>query len=134
MLVDDDDGIREPIAKLLAAIAGVEVASFSSGAAALSAFMAAPDTFEFVVSDLDMPGMSGIEFCRRLKLVQPRLKVLLATGSGVITPSEARSYGFCGLIAKPFSVGTLRGALTDAAALDNHQPDQAGTAPVCIAA
>ena len=132
MLVDDDDSLRATIAKLLAALMGVEVASFPSGAAALGAFAAAPDTFEFVVSDLDMPGMSGIEFCRRIHALQPRLKVLLATGSGVITDDEARAYGFCGLIAKPFSVAALRRTL--AAASENHQPKQAGFAPVCLAA
>ena len=134
MLVDDDDAIRETIAKLLAAIAGVEVVSFSSGAVALSAFAAAPDTFDFIVSDLDMPAMSGIEFCRRIKTSQPHMKLLLATGSGVITQEEATGFGFCGMINKPFSVATLRRALADAAVLDNHQPDQAGIAPVCIAA
>lgn len=133
MLVDDDDGLRTTIAKLLAALMGVEVASFPSGAAALSAFAAAPDTFEFVVSDLDMPGMSGIEFCRRVRTVRPGIKVLLATGSGVITNDEARAYGFCGLIAKPFSVAALRRVLA-AASPEDHQPNQAGIAPVCLAA
>ena len=134
MLVDDDDGIREPIAKLLAAIAEVQVASFSSGAAALNALAAAPGTFEFIVSDLDMPGMSGIELCRRIKAEHPHLKVLLATGSGVITQEEAKGFGFCGMIQKPFSVATLRRALADADVLNNHQPDQVANAPVCVAA
>ena len=134
MLVDDDDNLRATIAKLLAAIAGVEVVSFSSGAAALSAFAAAPDTFDFIVSDLDMLGMSGIEFCRRIKASRPHQKILLATGSGVITQEEAMGFGFCGMISKPFSVATLRRALADAAMLEFHQPDQVGIAPVCVAA
>lgn len=134
MLVDDDDSLRMTIAKLLAALTGVEVVSFSSGAAALSAFAAAPDTFEFIVSDLDMPEMSGIEFCRRIRAIQPHMRLLLATGSGVITQEEARGHGFCGLVAKPFSVAALRGALASATLPENHQPDQAGITPVCIAA
>lgn len=113
MLVDDDDNLRGTVAKLLAALAGVEVVSFPSGAAALSEFSAAPDSFNFVVSDLDMPGMSGIEFCRHLQASRPQLKVLLATGSGVITPAEARNHGFCGLVSKPFSVSSLRKALAE---------------------
>jgi CheY-like chemotaxis protein len=133
MVVDDDDELREAIAKLVAAIAGVEVVSFPSGAAALNAFAAAPDTFEFIVSDLDMPGMSGIEFCRRIHSDRPSLSILLATGSGVITIEEARAYGFCGLIAKPFSVAALRQALAVAAPKD-QQTKQAGFAPVCLAA
>ena len=111
MLVDDDDNLREIIAKLIAALTGVEVASFASGAAALGAYAAAPDAYEFVISDLDMPGMSGIEFCRRIRQLQPGMKVLLATGSGVITATEAVDHGFCGLLTKPFTVGSLRTAL-----------------------
>lgn len=134
MLVDDDDGIREPIAKLLTALANVEVAGFASGAAALNALAAAPDMFEFIVSDLDMPGMSGIELCRRIRAEHPHLNILLATGSGVITHEEARGFGFCGMISKPFSVATLRHALADANVPNHHQPDQVANAPVGVAA
>jgi CheY-like chemotaxis protein len=116
MLVDDDDNLRETIAKLIAALIGVEVVGFSTGSAALSAYAAAPDRFDFVVSDLDMPEMSGIEFCRRIHQIQPQLKVLLATGSGVITAAEALDYGFCGLVSKPLSVASLRSALSRAIA------------------
>lgn len=132
MLVDDDDNLRETTAKLLAAIMGVEVVSFPSGAAALNALAAAPDTFSLVVSDLDMPGMSGIEFCRQLHLIQPRLPALLVTGSGVITADEARAHGFCGFMPKPFSLAALRHAL--AARLNTQQTNQAKSALVCLAA
>lgn len=134
MLVDDDDSLRGTIAKLLAALAGVEVASFSSGAAALRAFAAAPDTFEFIVSDLDMPAMSGIELCRQLRLINPQVKILLATGSGIITGSEARELGFCGMISKPFSIPVLCAALAEARVFPDHQTSQVGNARVCVAA
>jgi CheY-like chemotaxis protein len=134
MLVDDDEQLRPTIAKLIAALAGVEVVEFSSGAAALAALTAAPDTFTFVVSDLDSPHMSGIEFCRRLKLFRPQLQVLLATGSGLITEPEALAQGFCGLIHKPFSVAALRRVIAAAGLPEVHQPVQAGVAPVCLAA
>jgi len=148
MLVDDDDGLRAHIAELLAAVAGVEVVSFSSGVDALTAFAAAPDTFHFIITDLNMPVMSGIDFCKRVKAIRPQVKILLATGSGIIAPEEAGGFGFCGMISKPFDVATLRQALVDAlknpgelrrtrlSALlpNNHQPNQAGTVPVCMAA
>lgn len=116
MLVDDDDNLRKTISKLIAALFGVEVDSFPTGLAALRAYAAAPECYELIVSDLDMPGMSGIEFCRRIRELQPELKVLLATGSGFITTTEALSYGFCGLINKPFTVDSLRTALATATA------------------
>jgi len=148
MLVDDDDGLRANVAELLAAMAGAEVESFSCGVAALAAFTAAPDRFDFIVSDLDMPVMSGIDFAKRVKAIRPKAKILLATGSGIITPEEATGFGFCGMISKPFDVDTLRKVLASArlgaeevrrtrpSALQskNHQPNQAGTVAVCMAA
>jgi len=134
MLVDDDDNLRGIVAKLLAALAGVEVVSFSSGDAALNALAATPGAFDFVVSDLDMPAMSGIEFCRRAHAIQPRLKVLLATGSGLLTTEEAHGYGFCGLIAKPFSVAALRNVLATVVLPENPQPNPGDVAPACVAA
>jgi len=148
MLVDDDDGLRAHIAELLAAVAGVEVVSFSSGVDALTAFAAAPDTFHFIITDLNMPVMSGIDFCKRIKALRPNIKILLATGSGIVAPEEARGFGFCGKISKPFDVATLQRALVAAKTgagekqrtrlhalqANNHQPNQAGTVPVCMAA
>jgi len=149
MLVDDDDGLRAYMAELIAVIAEVQVESFSSGVAALNAFAAEPEAFEFIVSDLDMPGMSGIDFCKRIKAIRPDIRIFLATGSGLIGAHEATSFGFCGMISKPFALESLRNALAEAqtkgggdkrrtrlSALrpKNHQPNQAGTVPVCMTA
>ena len=148
MLVDDDDGLRANIAELIAAVAGVEVVSFSSGVEALITFTAAPDALHFIVTDLNMPVMSGIDFCKRIKALRPHIKILLATGSGIVAPEEARGFGFCGMISKPFDVATLQRALVAAKTgagenrrtrmsgpqANNHQPNQAGNVPVCMAA
>jgi CheY-like chemotaxis protein len=111
MVVDDNGDILEALASILEAVGGVTVARFQSGVEALRAFAAAPGDYEFVVTDLEMPGMSGIELCRNLRALAPRLKVLLATGSGIITGREARERGFCGVLPKPFPVAALKQAV-----------------------
>jgi DNA-binding NtrC family response regulator len=128
MLVDDDDNLRDTMTKLLTALFGVEIASFPDGTAALKAYSAAPESFGFVVSDLDMPGMSGIDLCRHIHQIKPHLKVLLASGSGVITDGEARDYGFCGLLRKPFSVSSLQTVLAKAAGLKSDQHESKAAA------
>src|SRR5579871_188410 len=90
MVVDDTDSVRELIALLLQQLDCAEICCFSSGAAALAAYTAAPDDYQFVVTDFEMPGMNGIELCRKLLAVTPELKVLLATGSSAIAPEVAR--------------------------------------------
>ena len=107
LVVDDNAGFLEFMATTLESFAGAEVARFSSAIGALPVLTAAPEQFEFIVTDLEMPGMDGIEFCRRARALSPNVKVLLVTGQPIITHSEARHLGFCGLLHKPFSAAAL---------------------------
>ena len=124
MVVDDNEGVLELLASLLEALGVAEVQRCHSGTEALDAFARTPDQFQFVITDLDMPGMNGIELCRRMHALAPGLKIVLATGSSVANEAGARQCGFCGLLAKPFpaaalwriveSVGVLAGAESNA--------------------
>jgi CheY-like chemotaxis protein len=61
-----------------------------------------------------MPDMSGIELCRRLRALSPSLKILLSTGSDILSDDEAVQKGFCGLLRKPFPLAALQNALEPA--------------------
>jgi CheY-like chemotaxis protein len=108
MVVDDTDAVRDLIALLLNQFDCAEVCRFRSAPEALAAFAAAPEDYQFVITDYEMPGMNGIELCRELLNIAPRLKVLLATGSSTVASDFARSEGFCGLLNKPFPPSALR--------------------------
>ena len=43
-----------------------------------------PDDFDLVLTDLEMPGMNGIDFRRHVHAISPSTKILLATGSGLV--------------------------------------------------
>jgi len=107
MVVDDDDGVRNLLAAVLETRGVADVASFRSASEALAAFTAAPEQFQFVITDLNMPGMNGIELCRRLRALSPQLKIMLATGNVAANADGAKRCGFCGLIAKPFPTAEL---------------------------
>jgi CheY-like chemotaxis protein len=64
-----------------------------------------------------MPDMSGLELNSRLRKLSPTIKVLLSTGSEILTTSEARQKGFCGMLRKPFPIAALRRALEAAGVL-----------------
>lgn len=94
LLVDDDDAYRAVTAIALES-EGCEVQEVAGGLAALEALQAAqPDV---IISDLDMPGLNGLELCRRVRansgLSQVRFVLLSALiepdGSGTPTPHEA---------------------------------------------
>ena len=114
MVVDDDRDILSLIRDIVARFGNVAVECFSSPQDALAAFEAEPDAFEFVITDLEMPGMSGIELSRHLRALSPSLKILLSTGSEILSDEEAAQKGFCGLLRKPFPLAALQNALEPA--------------------
>lgn len=64
LLVDDSPVVRNVLARELEKL-GVETTQAANGRQALD--MAFERTFDMVITDVEMPGMSGIELCRRLK-------------------------------------------------------------------
>lgn len=113
MVVDDDSHALDTVAELLAAVSGAKVSAFASPWQALDALAAAPKSFDLIVTDFEMPGMNGIDFRRRVEMLAPATKVLIATGSGMFTQESAHENGFCGLLCKPFSIGALKQALAN---------------------
>jgi len=118
MIVDDNKNILSLMRGVIARCADADIHCFHSPDAALATFAAAPKAFDFVITDLEMPGMSGIELGRQPKKLSPATKVLLSTGSGILTNEEAVQRGFCGLLRKPFLFGSLRRALEAAGLLE----------------
>lgn len=108
MVVDDDRPWLALMRVLLKCVHGVQVECFDSPRAALAALAAAPQSFELVITDLEMPEMDGTELCQQMHVLAPNLKVLLATGSGRLDESSASRLGFGGLLNKPFALAELR--------------------------
>ena len=114
MVVDDNPDMLALMQMLLAQIHAGPVDGFSSPQAALAAFAGTRDGYELVITDYEMPGMDGIELCRRLLGVVRDLKIFLATGSGFFTEAAAAHAGFHGLLNKPFQFEELRAMLAGA--------------------
>lgn len=79
LVVDDDPTIAEVVATYLAR-AGIDVEQAADGVTALAvAGRVRPD---LVVLDLMLPGLSGLEVCRRLRQARPDLPVIMLTALG----------------------------------------------------
>jgi CheY-like chemotaxis protein len=117
IIVDDNKDILSLMRGIVAKFVDADVQCFHSPHAALATFAAAPEAVDFVIADLEMPGMSGIELGDRLRKLSPSLKVLLSTGSEILTDGEAAQKGFCRLLRKPFPLAALRNALVAAGIL-----------------
>jgi two-component system response regulator AtoC len=84
LVVDDHRNTREAIALGLAPL-GAEVETAASGADALRQLAARP--CEWIVCDVRMPGMTGIEFAEQARAVSPNSRVILMTAYDV-APDE----------------------------------------------
>ena len=118
MIVDDNEEILSLMREIAARFSDADIVCFNSPQAALAAFEAAPENFELVITDFEMPGMNGVELCHRLLAISPMAKILLATGSGMVTAEAAEGEGFCGLLHKPFPFTSLERALAAAGVLE----------------
>ena len=115
LLVDDEEAIVH-LGKEMLEKFGFEVVAIRSSIEALDTFRSAPESFALVITDLTMPGMTGMELAQSLLKITPELPIILCTGfSESINAEEARKCGFSGFIMKPMSMtelaDTIRGAL-----------------------
>ena len=104
MYVDDDQALVFLMVRVLKR-RGFVVTAFSDPHEALAAFQSQPEAFDLVVTDYNMPGYSGLDLLRQLKLIRPDLPVALA--SGYVTPEleqNAIREGANALIHKPDDV------------------------------
>ena len=121
LYVDDEEAIVL-LTKRLLERHGYQVTGFNDPRAALAAVQAAPEHFDLVVTDYNMPGLSGLELAEALKALRPTLPVLMI--SGYITDElqrKAPAAGIRELIYKPDTVEALCLAV-DRVAKSLHSP------------
>ena len=112
-IIDDDQAIRESLAFLLRTHQ-LEVRSFDSAKTFLDAL---PDaSLGCVITDIRMPGMSGVDLLRRLKELKVGVPVIVITGHGDVSLAvEAMKIGAADFFEKPFNddqlVASVRAAL-----------------------
>jgi two-component system nitrate/nitrite response regulator NarL len=116
-IADDHDGYRSGVARLVAEHPALEVVGQASdGAAALAGIVEhQPDV---ALLDVRMPGLSGIEVCRRLQEEgsAPGVRIVLITGTpDPVLTSQAAAAGAVALLGKETPPGTIASQLLAAA-------------------
>jgi len=79
LVVDDDSGVRGVLQGFLKA-KGYRTETAEGGFAALALFE--KTQIDVALVDLQMPGMDGVELCRRIKERNPATQVIIVTGAG----------------------------------------------------
>ncbi len=105
LIVDDDDQIREGVSEYLRRI-GFDVYTAGDGADALR--LASREQIDVLITDVVMPGMSGVELFQILSSSNPRLKVIFVSGHAerVIDYGATKLSG--PLLKKPFKFHDLQ--------------------------
>jgi two-component system response regulator FlrC len=105
LIVDDDQAMRLALTESLESC-GYDIVAVENGSDALRQF--SRRSFDLVLTDMKMPGMTGIEVLRGVKKICPALPVILVTAYGTVnTAVEAMKEGAAEFIMKPFTLDEI---------------------------
>ena len=118
-IIDDDDAVRDSLSFLLES-AGLSVRAYDSAVA----FLKVPfdDLQGCVITDVRMPGLTGIELLKRLREQSAPLPVIVITGHGDIPLAvEAMKLGAVEFLEKPFDDEAMLAAVRTALAKQGRE-------------
>jgi len=105
-IVEDDINMRKSLEIAMGDYKEFDVKTFKNAKDALKAL---DDTFELVITDINMPGMDGIEF---VKTLGGRFEVIIMTGNATLSRAiESIQLGVKDFLLKPFDIDTLTAAI-----------------------
>jgi two-component system, cell cycle sensor histidine kinase and response regulator CckA len=107
LVVDDEESVRNVTRRILER-AGYSVLVASDGVEALKVFREKRNEIRLIVLDVTMPHMGGEEAFRQLRLIDPKVRVILSSGySEQEATSRFAGKGLAGFIEKPFKLQAL---------------------------
>ena len=106
LIVDDEDSVRTVLMRQLEN-EGSECRESASAVAALTELE--NRNYSLVISDVKMPGMSGMEFLRRARERNPETSFIMITGfKDIHVAVDSLRIGACDFITKPFDLNTIQ--------------------------
>jgi two-component system, OmpR family, response regulator MprA len=109
LIIDDDRALRDALRRTLA-LAGYEVVSAGDAEEGLATIAADPP--DAVLLDVGLPGIDGLEACRRLRAGRDRTPVLMLTARDAIEDRiDGLDAGADDYLVKPFDTGELKARL-----------------------
>lgn len=138
LLVDDEEGLRVTLAANLE-LEGFEVVEAKNGLEALGRLQG--QTFDLMLTDTRMPGLSGVDLFRKVRATHPNMPVVLMTAFALeAMVDEAMAEGVFTVLPKPFDVNAAVATLLRASkrptvlVVDDVKADAEATAQALEAA
>jgi DNA-binding NtrC family response regulator len=111
LIVDDDEAIREALQELFEG----EHLCHTTGTAEEALALLAANSYDVVVTDISMPGMSGEDLLRFVRIYQPRTPVFFISGSIERRQADGlKTKGAFGYLLKPFRLEDVERSVTQA--------------------
>jgi two-component system, cell cycle response regulator CpdR len=104
LYVEDNAIVRELTCELLIEDAAREIVAVATAEEALQSFGAKP--FDLIITDVSLPGMSGIEFVRRLQGIDATVPIILVSGYP-LDPEDCRLGPKVRALTKPFELPAM---------------------------
>lgn len=131
LVVDDNEAIRTFL-RYFFKLENLPVEIVASGPAALERLRAAPKDFALMITDCEMPGMTGLELARQVRALRADLPMILfSTSVSVHGPERFLTLGFVEALPKPVGIDKLRAAVRNT--LARELPPAAAPGPVSVA-
>jgi DNA-binding NarL/FixJ family response regulator len=130
LLADDHKIVREGLRRVLAAAGDIEVAGEAADGDQALALVKAND-YDIAMLDMSMPGLSGMDLIKRLKIEKPKLRILVLSMHGEQQyAARALKAGASGYLNKDSAADQLLGAIRKIAAGGVHIGDAAAASLV----
>ena len=107
LIIDDEEIYRESSCEVLSELGSLPLAA-ASGEEGISIFAQHRETISLVISDIIMPGMSGLQTFRRIRKIRHDVPFLFITAYDQTHPNSPELYeSGCEVLDKPFRIATL---------------------------
>jgi two-component system, cell cycle response regulator CpdR len=114
LVVEDEEAVREFV-RVVLEHAGYVVVTASDGGHGLAEYMADPDRFDLLLSDVVMPNRTGPELVEIVRRVRPEVRVIFMSGyTGGTSSTPVEMPPRASLLEKPFNIDQLLDAVAQA--------------------
>ncbi len=124
LYIDDEEPIVEMMKENLENL-GYNVTASTSSTDSLLTFRSQPENFDLIITDMDMPNMTGLDLAKKLINIRPDIPIILCTGfNDMATEKKAKALGVQEFVTKPASkkkiADTIRKILDNKRCETNH--------------
>ena len=121
LFVDDEDVLVEMWQELLEDL-GYGFTGTTDSRKALELFRNHSETFDLILTDMTMPGMTGIDLAREILKIRPNIPIILCTGfNELITEEKAKAAGIREFAMKPLGLTSIAGLIRRALQRNDSQ-------------